>query len=175
MQSAQLDDTVVVRAEDLAPGRVPPVCVKRGVIATDWTRVRFSTTPRWILMLLLFGLFPFVIAWYMTRVVAEGVLPVSAEALRGMRRLRVRTYGFCAAGIALFICAAALQAIGALSGAAAVLGILCLLAAVGWQLVVGPGVTVGATVVRDLDGPIVVLTRVHPGFVDAVRRRRSAE
>lgn len=28
---------------------------------------------------------------------------------------------------------------------------------------------------RDLDGPIVVLTRVHPGFVDAVRRRRSAE
>jgi hypothetical protein len=78
----------------------------------------------------------------------------------------IRTYGFCAA---------ALQSIGALSAAAAVLGVLCLFAAVILQLVVGPGVTVGGTVFRLADGPIVVLTRVHPSFVEAVRRRQSGE
>jgi hypothetical protein len=30
LQGTQLDDTVTIRAEDLAPSRVPPDCVKRG-------------------------------------------------------------------------------------------------------------------------------------------------
>lgn len=171
MQNSQLDDTVTVRVEDLAPGRLPPICAKRGVIATDWQRARFSTTPRWTLILLFFGVFPFFIAWYMTRVVGEGLLPVSSDALHAMRRLRAQTYGFCAAGISVFLLAAALR-IGAVSAVATVLGLICLFAALLLQLLVGPGVTVGGTVSRGADGPVVVLSRVHPGFVDAVHRRQ---
>lgn len=173
-QGSALDGTVTVRADELVPGRLPPVCVKRGVIATDWQPTRFTTTPRWTLILLLFGVLPYLIAWAMTRLVATGALPVSAEALLAMRRLRTQTVALSAAGIALFVGAALLR-IGVLSAVVAMLGLFCFFAAIVLQLVVGPAVTVGGTVFRGPNGILVVLRRVHPGFIEAVHRRHAGD
>jgi hypothetical protein len=49
--------------------------------------------------------------------------------------------------------------------------LLCAIGGVGLQLVAGPVITVGGTVHTDLRGRCVTLSRVHPGFADAVRRR----
>ena len=168
------DEIVAVRAGDLAPGRMPPVCVKTGRIATDWRRVRFQTTPRWIYVLIPFGVAPFIVAWLMTRQVAGGVVPVAAAIDDRAKRLRRQTLVLSGASIVLLFLSAVLP-VGVLRSGAVVLAVLGLLGVVALQLAVAPRVSVGGDVHRAVDGTLVVLRRVHPGFVAAVRRRQSLE
>lgn len=146
-----------MRAEELQPGRLPPVCVKRGVIATDWQGMRFTTTPRWLALLLLAGFVPFLIAYVMTRLRVAGSLPMSAEALQAFRQLRRRTLALSGLGLVLLVAAllvlpVAIPQSQTATLAIALLALLCLAGAMGLQLVVGPGVTVGATVFADPRG-----------------------
>ena len=172
--TTRADAIVAVRAVDLAPGRMPPVCVKTGRIATDWQRVRFQSTPRWIYILILFSVVPFIIAWFMTRQVAVGAVPVAADISDRARRLRRQTLVVWGAAIVLLFLSTVLP-VDALRTGAVALAFVCLLAVVGLQLAVAPGVSVGGDVRRGGDGTVVVLRRVHPGFVAAVRRRQSLE
>ena len=73
---------VNARVSDLEGGALPPVCAKTGVPTDGYTRIRFSSAPTWTWILLLFGIFPFLIAQYFAAVHVEGIVPMSDVAQR---------------------------------------------------------------------------------------------
>jgi hypothetical protein len=70
------------RVSDLERGTLPPVCAKTGVPTDGYTKIRFSSAPAWTWILLLFGIFPFLIAQYFATVHVEGIVPMSDVAQR---------------------------------------------------------------------------------------------
>jgi hypothetical protein len=67
---------------DLERGTLPQVCAKTGVATHGYTKIRFSSAPTWTWILLLFGIFPFLIAQYFATVHVEGIVPMSDVAQR---------------------------------------------------------------------------------------------
>ena len=92
--------------EDLESGHLPSVCAKTGLPADGFTSVRFSKLPGWTWILLLFGIWPFLIAWYFATRRINGLVPMSALALRRVRAFTL-TYAI------LFTLAVVLFLIGA--------------------------------------------------------------
>jgi hypothetical protein len=73
---------VNARVSDLEEGMLPHVCAKTGNPTDGYTRIRFSSAPTWTWILLLFGIFPFLIAHYFARVHVVGIVPMSDVAQR---------------------------------------------------------------------------------------------
>jgi hypothetical protein len=82
------------RVQDLEAGRLPHVCAKTGEAADGSARVEFSSSPGWTLILLLFGILPFLIAEHFSRVRVVGLVPMSDVALRRLRTFNRSVLGF---------------------------------------------------------------------------------
>ena len=83
--------------EDLEAGTLPHVCAKTGEAADGNATIEFTSTPSWTWILLLFGIFPFLIARYFSRVRVVGLVPMSDAALR-----RARVFMWASRGLVLF-------------------------------------------------------------------------
>lgn len=151
---------VWVSREELATGEFPQVCVVTGARADATVPVRFDSLPEWAWVLLLFGLFPFLIATAFATERVAGEVPVVREVVERYHRRRRRSRWLAAGGAALIVG-------GLLAGAAWVVG--------SGVLVVGAGTAVAVVASRgfvdgrpDRTGLWVSLSRVHPGFADAL-------
>lgn len=95
---------VAASVEDLQAGTLPAVCAKTGRHADGWASIEFTSTPGWVWILLLFGIFPFLIANHFATVRIVGHVPMSASALQRARWFRWTYWsGFLLAGILLLV------------------------------------------------------------------------
>ena len=159
----------VVPREALYRADLPPICVVTGRPADGTVRARFDSLPSWTWILLLFGVFPFLIASLFATERVVGEVPVVREAVERFHSRRRWGAVTLVAGVAGLMYAAWAPA--------------------GWMLwpsvpltMVGVAACVRASFSladgRPLrDGTHVQLSRVHPDFVAAVEeqaRRSSA-
>lgn len=89
--------------EDLKAGRLPPVCAKTGEAANDFAKIEFASTAGWKLILLLFGIIPFLIAQAFSTVRVVGLVPMSDVALRRARVFNWASLGFLLSGLVLVV------------------------------------------------------------------------
>jgi hypothetical protein len=150
------------RVEDLESGTLPPVCAKTGRLADGFATIEFISTPSWTWILLLFGIFPFLIAQFFSKVRVVGQVPMSARALQ-------RAWWFTWSWRALFGLAvlAFVVAIAAKSSLAAQAGLVTLVTAllftlIGWPFVWPTGRP---------SGEWVVMSFVNERFAREVDRR----
>ena len=94
---------VNARVADLERGTLPQVCAKTGVPTHGYTRIRFSSAPTWTWILLLFGIFPFLIAQYFATVHVEGVMPMSDIAQRRVTVFNRLFIGLVALGAVVIV------------------------------------------------------------------------
>jgi hypothetical protein len=158
---------------DLYLGAFPPLCAVTGEPTNGRWDVRFSTTPRWVLLLIFFGVVPFIVGWLVTRRVASGSVPMSPRARRLLARNRIIGPVAVVAGVVLVLAA------GVVSSAVAP-------DATGWIALIGLlAVIVGGLVFQwwtqrvDILGYVeeptpwgrwVVLSHVNPTFAATVER-----
>jgi hypothetical protein len=88
---------------DLEGGTLPPVCAKTGEPTDGYTKIRFSSAPGWTWILLLFGIFPFLIAQYFATVHVEGIVPMSDVAQRRVTVFNRLFIGLVALGAIVFV------------------------------------------------------------------------
>ena len=93
--------TVIVPVSALEAGSLPPICAKTGRKADGYQQIDFSSAPTWTWILLLFGIFPFVIAQYFARVHVVGLLPMSEVAQRRIDRFNRLFVGSVILGLAV--------------------------------------------------------------------------
>jgi hypothetical protein len=91
--------------DDLEVGNLPPVCAKTGEKADTCTLIEFTSTPDWTWILLLFGIFPFLIARYFAKEKVIGQVPMNSVALRWAQRSSWATWGLLGLAVALFLLA----------------------------------------------------------------------
>jgi hypothetical protein len=152
---------VELAVSDVERRYLPPVCVKIGLPADAGVAKTFVWVPGWTWILILFGIFPFLIARYFTarRVTLE--LPATAEVDRRRRNANVTTTLLCVGAITLLVYSSQQQ-----------------VPAMYWLVGV---LFVGAFVYRSVElyaywigghllEETLVLNRVHPSFVDACHR-----
>jgi hypothetical protein len=152
---------VEVAVRELERRNLPPVCVKTGLPAEVGVAKTFVWVPGWTWILVFFGIFPFLIARHFAarRVTLE--LPATAEVDRMRRNANMTTILVCALAIALLVLSA-WQQLSALYWPAGVL----LLGALIYRTIQHYAHWVGGY----LQEETLVLSRVHPGFVDACHR-----
>jgi hypothetical protein len=95
----------VASVEDVEEGHLPSVCAKTGRPADGFTTLEFASAPGWTWILLLFGIFPFLIAQHFATRRIYARIPMSDLALR-------RIYAFKWTYRIFFVAAAFLLAIG---------------------------------------------------------------
>lgn len=121
----------------------------------------FGSLPDWTWILLLFGVFPFLVTTMFATAVVRGEVPARREILTRHHRRKPRSLLPAAVGIAMLALAMGLSQVWlAWTGAAA--------------LLVGVGVKASTGLVDgrpDRTGPWVRLLRVHPRFVEALKAR----
>lgn len=86
---------------DLEAGTLPPVCAKTGNYADAWATIEFRSTPNWVWIMLLFGIFPFLIADYFAKVRVVGHIPMSSVALQRAQWFRWSWWGALAVAVLL--------------------------------------------------------------------------
>ncbi len=154
------------RVEDLERGDLPAVCAKTGVPCDGLVKDTLRVVPRWVSALAILLIVPYYLARPYTARKIEAKLPIAPERLDRIRRF-VKV-----AWVALVVAAAGLMAV--LFGAGAVGAAACL-AGLGAYVViiyVGDQMWVGA---RPTEGDeVVMLTRVHPAFADALAAQYEA-
>jgi hypothetical protein len=151
---------IAVRRDAFELGQFPPVCCKTGQGAQLYNRWEFSDTPGWTWILLLFGIFPFLIATAFVTKRFPGVLPISVHAQTRLNTMRRIVWIF---GIAAVVLGAA----GLLAGSDGML-VLAVASAVLWLGAIA--LTWFSSPSANLDGDdVVVLTNVHRDFVAAIR------
>ena len=96
---------VVVSRGSLGSGDLPRVCVKTGAPADGTVDVRFSRLPPWTYLLLLAGIFPFLVALLFADEVVTGRLPVHRVVFERYRRLS--RWAWTCLGVALLAAATA--------------------------------------------------------------------
>jgi hypothetical protein len=148
--------------EDLESGHLPNVCAKTGLHADGFTTVRFSKIPAWTIILLFFGVWPFLIALYFAPRRIDGLVPMSDLALGRIRRY-TRIY------LILFALAFVLLMIGGVAEHPTLvwLGLITALATLlfistAWLFVYPTG--------RFLDQNWISMSFVDKGFADALDR-----
>lgn len=120
--------------EDLEAGTLPPVCAKTGGTAHGFVAVRFTETPSWTWILLLFGIFRFLIAQAFSSTRIVGFVPMSDTALR---RGQAFTWAFCGS----FLLSGLLTAVGFFTNSTVLLpglsglAVTSLITAAGWPFV----------------------------------------
>lgn len=154
---------VWVSREHLHAGDLPPVCVVSGQPPDARVPFRSSSLPEWTWVLLLFGVFPFLIAAYFAEEEVVGEVPVVAAVVERYHRLRRWSVGLAGAALVGLVVAAATPTRW--------------LAWSSGLLLIG-GVAVAVTASRgfidgrpDRTGLWVKLTRVHPNFVQQLQSR----
>jgi hypothetical protein len=121
---------------------LPNLCVKTGEPTGTTGRQDFADIPGWTLLLIFWGVVPFLIAAGLARRKITVELPASEETLRHIRRVELAAVAGLVVGVGLLIAAVVSQESGfAWSGIAVVL--ITLLAATGGRNVVW--VTGGST------------------------------
>ena len=73
---------------DLEQGHLPRVCAKTGLRSDGFATIRITNTPGWTWILLLFGIFPFLIAAFFATRRVDALIPMSDLALRRVRAFR---------------------------------------------------------------------------------------
>jgi hypothetical protein len=155
---------IAVRREAFEQGTFPSVCCKTGMPADGTERWEFSNTPAWTWILLLFGIFPFLIATAFVTERFSGLLPLSSAAASRLTVARRLIWLF---GGATVLCSiVAFAAYDSLVPIAFAFAGLCLIAiAARWLL--SPN--------ANLDGrDVVIVSNVHRGFVAALHAIPSA-
>ena len=149
---------VAVSLDAFDEGAFPSVCVRTGQVATTDMHIQMTYTPRWVLVMLLFGILPYFVAAYFATRRRAGILPVSDEFVLQMRRSWTVMWGAFALAVALFVLAYATESPAAAWAAGA--------ASLVWAAAV---VYRSSTAVRgDLLDDMIVLRNAHPRFVAAV-------
>jgi predicted lysophospholipase L1 biosynthesis ABC-type transport system permease subunit len=153
--------TVEVAVRDLERRTLPPLCVKTGLPAEVGVAKTFVWVPGWTWILILFGIFPFLIARYFAarRVTLE--LPATAQVDKMRRNAGMATILVCALAIALLVYSSWQQ----FSTLYWLVGAL-LLGALIYRTTEHYAHWVGGY----LQEETLVLSRVHPRFVDACQR-----
>jgi hypothetical protein len=100
---------VAARVSDLEGGTLPPVCAKTGVQTDGYTKIRFSSAPAWTWILLLFGIFPFLIAQFFATVRIEAIVPMSELAQRRVTAFNRLFIGLVALSLAVIAVGIALD------------------------------------------------------------------
>ena len=149
---------IAVRRDAFEQGTFPAVCCKTGQPADGFERWEFSNTPAWTWILLLFGIFPFLIATAFATERFAGLLPISSVAAG--RGTVARRLCWLFGGAALVCFALGLSQYDSLLPIALAFAVLCLTAiAVRWFM--SPN--------ANLDGrDVVILSNVHRDFVAAI-------
>jgi hypothetical protein len=148
--------------EDLESGHLPDVCAKTGLHADGFTTIQVSNLPGWTLILLLFGIWPFLIAAYFATRRIKALVPMSDLALRRLRR-------FTAIYLLLLISALVLFGVGLFGEhpTFAWLGFIALLATI---LFISSAYLFVYPTGRFLDKDWVSLSFVDQRFADALDR-----
>jgi len=158
--------TLTLSLSECEPGALPPVCAKCGAPATGEKAATFSWFPKKILWLLLLSrliCLILIVIFRTSRTVQMPVCPEHAGVWNWGRTVLAGTAVTC---LALLILAYAL-AEGPLAGAAPPLMLFAFLGvAVG--LAVGFWTLSGGIQARRIDEREILLTKLHPDFVDAV-------
>lgn len=148
-----------ISLEDLQTGDLPDVCVVTGEDADGLVDFTFRFLPAWTWLLLLFGVFPFLIATMFATQAILGEVPVRAEILE--RYHRRRRAGLIAASAGIVMLATALIAwqewLAATGTLALFVGIVASRGFIGGR--------------PDKAGVWVNVSRVHPKFVQALEAR----
>ena len=76
---------------------------RRASRRTGYTKIRFSSAPTWTWILLLFGIFPFLIAGYFATVHVEGIVPMSDVAQRRVTVFNRLFIGLVALGAVVIV------------------------------------------------------------------------
>jgi hypothetical protein len=122
--------------EDLEGGHLPPVCAKTGRRADGFATMVFTSTPEWTWILLLFGIFPFLIARYFTAQQIVALVPMSDVALRRGRAFTWTYRGFCVlAGLVIVLGFFTFDRPAILLEGLAILVVTLLAMLVGWPFV----------------------------------------
>lgn len=134
------------------------VCAKTGAPADAIIEMRVVHTPAWIWILLIFGIFPMLVAYAFTRKEVRIEVPAAEEVARRRKDAGRLIFGTLVGSILLIASGATTQTeAGIWVGAAGIVVVVMALpfAARGW---------INAT----YDGQRVHLSRLHPNYVQAV-------
>ena len=146
------------RVEDFEAGRLPSVCAKTGEVADGFTAIAVTSTPSWTWLLLLFGIFPFLIARAFSATRVVGFVPMSEVALRRGRAFTWTYRGFFLFG-ALVLAFGWIIDMDVLAVGVGALAAAIIFTSVGWLFVWPTG---------RLDGDWVGLFHVHKRFARAL-------
>jgi hypothetical protein len=148
---------IAVRRDAFKEGKFPAVCCKTGRPADVSRRWEFSNTPGWTWILLLFGIFPFLIATAFVTERFSGVLPLSTPAESRLVVAKRLVWLFGAAAVAFF--ALGLTSYDAVIPIALAFAGLCVIT-IAIRSFLSPN--------ANLDGrDVVILSNVHRDFVAA--------
>lgn len=158
--------TVEVSRLRLREGDLPPICVKTGRPADGTVRVTFATLPAWTYLLLLAGIFPFLIAVVFANEQIVAQVPLRRPVLDRYHAFTMRAR--MTFGIAV-VCGVAAAVSGHgwivwLAALAGIAGVAILLQRDTAWVRVRP---IGGTSLVELDG-------VHADFATAVGRRHAS-
>ena len=146
---------------DLETGNLPMICAKTGEEADLLAPVEFTNTRPWTWILLLFGVFPWLIARYFATERMVGQVPLSNTAMRRERWCGWAWWATLGFGIAMLVVALITQ-----SAVAGEIGIGTL---VGW-IIFAFLVWMFVTPRGYMTGEWVQFTFVNPRFAKAVDR-----
>jgi hypothetical protein len=147
---------------DLETGTLPPVCAKTGRPADGFATMEFTSTPSWTWILLLFGIFPFLIAQYFSRVRVVGQVPMSDLALQRTRWFTWSSRALFGLAILEFVVAAAVESSSVGLGGLGTLVAALLFTLIGWPFVWPTG---------HLSDGWVWMSFVHERFARELERR----
>jgi len=150
---------------DLTEGRLSSVCAKTGAPADGVARIEFTTVPGWTWILLLFSIFPFLIARWFSKVHVQGLVPMSALALGRGQMFNWVVRGLLAAGVGFLLVAFVAGPPVAWAGLWLLIAALLALA-IGWPLV---------WVTGRIEGDWVWLSFTHPQFAREMGRVYGAQ
>jgi hypothetical protein len=149
------------------PVSEPRPCVKTGVLTSDVLLKTASRTPGWIWLLLLFGVWPYLIAAHFTRRSVKVAVPFCNEAWdRYMNQWKVARNVMVGSAVLTILFLAIFRARPYWVG---LVGLGCFLIALGMAIVNELENMCGASLGPDFE--TVSLTRVHPTFAAEEGRR----
>jgi hypothetical protein len=136
---------------------LPHLCVKTGEPTETTRRQDFADIPGWTLLLIFWGLIPFLIAAGFSRRKITADLPASEETLRRLSLVDIGAVAGLVLGFGLLV-AASVREQGVFAWAGIAVALITLMAAAGMRAVVWVG--------GRLDKEILLLHGVHPVFAE---------
>jgi hypothetical protein len=159
----------VVVPVGVKPIAEPRPCAKTGVLTTDVLVKAATRTPRWIGVLLLFGVWPYLIAAYFTRHCAKVAVPFCNQAWdRYLRKWKFARNSLVGSAALTVLFLAIFRAQPPWVG---LVGLGCFLVALGFAIKNELENMCGSALSADYQ--TVTLSRVHPSFAADAEHRRA--